>query len=115
MGYQIGMKSRIVLRSVISIYMFGLLAACTADESEEVREPGVRPVKMLTLSPAGRPQTSRYPGVIEATEAIKLILGIGRTLEGRLLVYDALNMDFQELDVEKDPKCSVCCSVIGDE
>jgi RND family efflux transporter MFP subunit len=77
MGYQIGMKSRIVLRSVISIYMFGLLAACTADESEEVREPGVRPVKMLTLSTAGRPQTSRYPGVIEATEFAELSFPVG--------------------------------------
>ena len=47
-------------------------------------------------------------GVIEATEAIKLILGIGRPLAGRLLIYDALNMEFQELDVKKDPNCPVC-------
>ena len=53
-------------------------------------------------------------GVIEATEAIKLILGMGRTLEGRMLIYDALNMEFQELHVRKDPNCSVCCSVISE-
>ena len=47
-------------------------------------------------------------GVIEATETVKLILGIGRPLVGRLLVYDALNMEFQELDVKKDPNCPVC-------
>jgi len=47
-------------------------------------------------------------GVIEATEAIKLILGIGRTLVGRLLIYDALNMEFQEFNVRKNLDCSVC-------
>jgi molybdopterin/thiamine biosynthesis adenylyltransferase len=47
-------------------------------------------------------------GLVEATEAIKLILGIGRTLIGRLLIYNALNMEFQEFSVGKDPDCSVC-------
>lgn len=47
-------------------------------------------------------------GVIQATEAIKLITGIGRTLVGRLLVYDALQMTFRELKVRKDPHCPVC-------
>ena len=47
-------------------------------------------------------------GVIEATEAIKLILGIGRVLVRRLLIYDALNMEVQEVDVKRDPDCPVC-------
>ncbi len=47
-------------------------------------------------------------GVIEATETIKLILGLGRILNERLLVYDALNMEFQELNIRKDPNCQVC-------
>jgi len=44
-------------------------------------------------------------GVIEATETVKLILNIGRNLSGRLLIYDALNMDFQEIEVKRDPEC----------
>jgi adenylyltransferase/sulfurtransferase len=47
-------------------------------------------------------------GTIQATEAIKLILGVGETLVGRLLVYDALRMAFRELKVPKDPDCPVC-------
>ena len=47
-------------------------------------------------------------GTIQATETIKLVLGIGETLVGRLLVYDALRMAFRELKVPKDPDCPVC-------
>ena len=47
-------------------------------------------------------------GTIQATETIKLILGIGETLIGRLLVYDAMRMAFRELKVPKDPDCPVC-------
>lgn len=47
-------------------------------------------------------------GTIQATEAIKLVLGIGETLIGRLLVYDALRMRFRELKLRKDPDCPVC-------
>jgi len=47
-------------------------------------------------------------GLIQATEAIKLIVGIGRPLIGRLIVYDALQMSFRELKLKKDPNCPVC-------
>ena len=47
-------------------------------------------------------------GTIQATETIKLILGVGETLVGRLLVYDAMRMAFRELRVPKDPDCPVC-------
>src|SRR6188474_2398266 len=47
-------------------------------------------------------------GVIQATEAIKLILGTGEPLIGRFLIYDALKMRFRELKVPKDPDCPVC-------
>jgi adenylyltransferase/sulfurtransferase len=47
-------------------------------------------------------------GVIQATEAIKLITGIGEPLIGRFLLYDALRMRFRELKVPKDPDCPVC-------
>jgi adenylyltransferase/sulfurtransferase len=47
-------------------------------------------------------------GVIQATEVIKLILGKGDTLIGRLLLVDALNMRFRELKLRKNPECPVC-------
>jgi adenylyltransferase/sulfurtransferase len=47
-------------------------------------------------------------GVIQATETIKLILGKGATLAGRLLLVDALNMRFRELKLRKNPECPVC-------
>jgi len=47
-------------------------------------------------------------GTIQATEAIKLILGAGDPLIGRLLIYDALKMRFREIRLPKDPDCPVC-------
>jgi sulfur-carrier protein adenylyltransferase/sulfurtransferase len=47
-------------------------------------------------------------GLIQATEAIKLILGIGESLVGRLLLYDALAMRFRELKLRRNPECPVC-------
>jgi sulfur-carrier protein adenylyltransferase/sulfurtransferase len=47
-------------------------------------------------------------GVVQATEVIKLILGNGQPLIGRLLLVDALNMRFRELKLRKNPDCPVC-------
>ena len=47
-------------------------------------------------------------GTIQATEAIKLILGIGSSLAGRLLLYDALEMTFEYVNLRKNPKCKIC-------
>ena len=47
-------------------------------------------------------------GLIQATETVKLILGIGTPLVGRLLLYDALGMKFRELKLRKNPECPVC-------
>ena len=47
-------------------------------------------------------------GVIQATEVIKLILGKGEPLIGRLLLVDSLNMKFRELNLRKNPDCPVC-------
>ena len=47
-------------------------------------------------------------GVIQATEALKLILGVGEPLIGRFLIVDALRMKFRELKLRKDPDCPVC-------
>jgi adenylyltransferase/sulfurtransferase len=47
-------------------------------------------------------------GLIQATETVKLILGIGEPLMGRLLLYDALGMRFRELKLRKNPECPIC-------
>jgi sulfur-carrier protein adenylyltransferase/sulfurtransferase len=47
-------------------------------------------------------------GTIQATEAIKLIIGAGKPLIGRLMLYDALAMRFRELKLQHDPECPVC-------
>ena len=47
-------------------------------------------------------------GLLQSTEVLKLILGAGDPLIGRLLVYDALAMEFREFKIPKDPDCSVC-------
>ena len=47
-------------------------------------------------------------GVVQATETVKLILGVGKPLIGRLLLYDALEMTFREMKVRKNPKCPIC-------
>ncbi len=46
--------------------------------------------------------------MIQATETIKMLLGIGEPLIGRLLTYDALGMRFREVKLRRDPKCPLC-------
>jgi molybdopterin/thiamine biosynthesis adenylyltransferase/rhodanese-related sulfurtransferase len=47
-------------------------------------------------------------GAIQVTEAIKLITGIGEPMLGKLMVYDALEMEYRKINVRKDPNCAVC-------
>ena len=47
-------------------------------------------------------------GVIQATEVIKLRLGKGNLLNGKLLLYDSLNMDFKKLNIQRNPACPMC-------
>jgi adenylyltransferase/sulfurtransferase len=47
-------------------------------------------------------------GTLQASEVLKLILGIGEPLVGRLLLYDALDMSFQSVELRKNPKCRIC-------
>jgi len=49
-------------------------------------------------------------GLVQATEAVKVLLGIGEPLIGRLLTYDALGMRFREVKLRRDPKCPLCGS-----
>ena len=47
-------------------------------------------------------------GAMQASEALKLLLGIGDSLCGKLLIMDALHMDLRTLKLAKDPACPVC-------
>jgi adenylyltransferase/sulfurtransferase len=47
-------------------------------------------------------------GALQATEALKLLLGIGRSLAGRLLVFEALSLSFREIALTRDPGCPLC-------
>ncbi|GAA0791207.1 MULTISPECIES: molybdopterin-synthase adenylyltransferase MoeB [Pseudomonadati] len=47
-------------------------------------------------------------GCIQATEAIKVIAGMGQSLSGRILMIDAMTMEFRQMKLTKQPKCSVC-------
>jgi len=47
-------------------------------------------------------------GTLQATEALKLLLGIGESLKGKMLLYDALEMRFDEINLQKNPKCIIC-------
>jgi molybdopterin/thiamine biosynthesis adenylyltransferase/rhodanese-related sulfurtransferase len=49
-----------------------------------------------------------FIGVVQATETVKLLLGTGRPLIGRLMLYDALDMSVREMKVRKNPKCPIC-------
>lgn len=52
-------------------------------------------------------------GLLQATEAIKLLLGIGQSLAGRLLNFDALAMHFHQMRLDPDPSCPVCAPASG--
>jgi molybdopterin/thiamine biosynthesis adenylyltransferase len=47
-------------------------------------------------------------GTIQATEALKLILGIGEPLIAKLLIYNALDLNFETIDIPKNPNCLIC-------
>ncbi len=49
-------------------------------------------------------------GMLQATEALKLILGIGEALVGKLILYDALRMEFRTIQVKRNPNCPVCAT-----
>lgn len=47
-------------------------------------------------------------GSLQATEALKVLIGIGQSLDSRLLIYDALNTSFKTINITKDPICEIC-------
>ena len=88
-----------------------------ADDLHPVRRP-VLPLPVPDPAAAGaRPGCSVagvlgvVPGILgllQANEALKVLLGIGETLAGRLLLFDALETEFTELKLRRDPNCPVC-------
>jgi adenylyltransferase/sulfurtransferase len=71
----------------------------------EAPEPGTVPDCATTGVLGVLPGTV---GCIQATEAVKYLLGTGDLLEGRLLMYDAMAMSFEEVPVQSNPACPVC-------
>ncbi len=69
----------------------------------ETDEPGEACVQFGVLAPA-----AGLIGSLQATEALKVLMGIGATLTGRMLLIDALAMEWRELRLRKDPRCPVC-------
>jgi bacteriocin biosynthesis cyclodehydratase domain-containing protein len=47
-------------------------------------------------------------GLLQANEVFKLLLGVGETLAGRLLMFDAMSTTFEEVKVWRDPQCPTC-------
>ena len=80
-------------------------APATAASTPRRRRPSSR-----RAAPKGA-SSACCPGIVgslQASEALKLILGAGETLTGRLLLFDALHTTFDEVTVKKDPACPVC-------
>ena len=80
-----------------------------------VIQPGQTPCLKCLFPQAPPPQkfpvlgtTPGIIGLIEANEAIKYLVGIGKLLTGRLLVYNGLEMRFSEVQIEPNPECSAC-------
>jgi adenylyltransferase/sulfurtransferase len=73
----------------------------------EAPEPGTVPDCATTGVLGVLPGTV---GCIQATEAVKLLLGAGETLDGRLLFYDAMDLTFETVPYRQNPDCPVCGS-----
>lgn len=76
------------------------VSACLRCMHRDAAEPDT-PFPVMGVAPA-------VIGAIQATEAIKSILGIGEILAGRLLIYDGLAMTFSEFRVKRNPECDHC-------
>ena len=75
--------------------------ACVFPESGEAEE--MRCAVMGVFAPL-----TGIVGALQAMEAIKLVAGVGETLDGRLLIFDAKSADWRSVRVRKDPECPVC-------
>ena len=103
--YLLNDASLILKKTVVNASIFQFEGPCYRCLYPEPPPPGMAPscneAGVLGVLPG-------VIGVLQATETVKLILGIGKPLIGRLLQYDALNMKFREFRLPRDPKCVVC-------
>ncbi len=83
--------------------LLATVAACGGDTEEEVREPVVRPVKLLTLSAASDLQTSRYPAVVSAGRFSELSFQVGGLIE-EIAVVDAQTVNAGDLIARLDQR-----------
>lgn len=102
---------QIVSQKIPFIYggILGLMGMVT------VIHPGLTPCLKCLFPQAPPPQTfpvlGTTPGIIgliQATESIKYLAGLGKLLTGRLLVYNGLDMHFSEIQIERNTECTVC-------
>jgi adenylyltransferase/sulfurtransferase len=77
---------------------------CLFPENAELEE--VRCAMMGVFAPL-----TGIIGTVQAAEALKLLAGVGETLNGRLMILDALAMQWRTIKLAKDPSCPVCARV----
>ena len=95
-------RSRIALALTLSVTALAT-ASCGGGDSEQEREIAVRPVKMVTLSPASDLQTSRYPAVVSAGRFSELSFQVGGLIE-EIAVVDAQEVAAGDLIARLDPR-----------
>ncbi len=93
---------QVLLATTLSLSL-ATIAACSSDTEEELREPVVRPVKMLTLSEASDLQTSRYPAVISAGRFSELSFQVGGLIE-EIAVVDSQEVNAGDLIARLDQR-----------
>lgn len=84
-------------------------APCYRCLYHEAEDPGEPCATFGVLAPV-----AGLIGCVQATETLKLLLGIGQSLTGRLVVLDALTMQWREIRLRKDPRCPVCAQKAGE-
>jgi len=89
--------------------LIGVSLACTASAMAQAAASRVVPAPIRSLV-LGIITGAGTLGALQATEVVKEILGIGRSLSGRLLMYDALAASFDEMAIAKRPDCPTCGS-----
>lgn len=72
---------------------------------QDIQEPDVTCSENGVLAPV-----TGIIGAVQATEAIKLLTGVGKTLQSRLMILDALNMEWRTITLNRDPHCKICSS-----
>ena len=92
-----------IIPAITLCFALTFIASCGNDDVEQTREPAVRPVKLITLSPASDVQTSRYPAVVSAARFSELSFQVGGLIE-EIAVVEAQQVDEGELIARLDQR-----------